>query len=121
MTRVREQRRVAALEDVPTDGFLLVDVDGVEIGVTSSQGRLYAVRNVCPHMGAPICRGSIGGTMVPSDPGDLEFGLDGLVLRCPWHAWEFSLEDGHTVCGIDRGRLRLYATEVRGGDVFVEI
>lgn len=120
MTRVRESRRVAAFADVPEREFLIVDLDGVEVGLTTSNGRVYAVRNVCPHQGAPICRGRIGGTMVPSEPGALEFGFEGLILRCPWHAWEFSLEDGKTVCGIDRGRLRLYSTEVRGEDVFVE-
>ena len=120
--RTRERDvSVASLDRVPTGSFLVIDVEGVEIGLTRSKDRVYAVRNVCPHQGAPICRGRVGGTMMPASPDQLVFGLDGLVVRCPWHAWEFNLENGQAICGIDRGRVRTYPTEVRDGNVFIRL
>jgi 3-phenylpropionate/trans-cinnamate dioxygenase ferredoxin subunit len=53
-----------------------------------------AVRNVCPHQGAPVCRGAIEGTWVASAPGEFVWGRDGEILRCPWHGWEFDLQTG---------------------------
>ena len=55
-----------------------------EIGIyRSSDGSLRAFRNFCPHRGAPVCQGEVRGTMLPSEPDVLDYGLEGRVLRCP--------------------------------------
>lgn len=66
------------------------------IGVYRVAGRLYAVRNQCPHMGAPLCKGRLGATYLPrgAAPDPFEETLANRVLRCPWHGWEFDIATG---------------------------
>ena len=71
------------------------------------RGRDQAVRgflNVCRHRGSQLCL---------TDSGEV-----GSTIRCPYHAWTYSL-DGQLVAapnwrvdGIDRGRYRLHQVHV---------
>jgi Ferredoxin subunits of nitrite reductase and ring-hydroxylating dioxygenases len=72
----------------------LVTIGRVEIGVFNVDGTFHAYRNVCPHAGAPVCVGRIGGTTLPSPVYEYNYGREGRVIRCPWHGWEFDLETG---------------------------
>jgi 3-phenylpropionate/trans-cinnamate dioxygenase ferredoxin subunit len=68
-----------------------------QVAVFNVDGRLYAVNNRCPHHGGPLCHGSIGGTRLPSDPGQYDWGMEGRVLTCPWHGWQYELDTGQTL------------------------
>lgn len=108
---------IGALSDFPVGEMTIVDVAGIEVGVYhASDGSLRAVRNVCPHYAAPICRGTVSGTMVPSAPGTFEYGRDEQVLRCPWHGFEYDLSTGDPLYNATRGRLRTYDVTVRTDD-----
>ena len=37
----------------------MVPVDGQDVGVVSWRGEYFALRNICPHLGAPLCDGSL--------------------------------------------------------------
>ncbi|GAB3348064.1 Rieske (2Fe-2S) protein [Amycolatopsis echigonensis] len=112
--------RVAALEEVPEDRFLIVDVEGTEVGIVRDGDQVHAVRNLCPHHDAPVCRGRVAGTMLPSAPGEMSYGLDRRVVVCPWHQFEFDLVSGRPLFTNVRGRIRTYAVTVDGSDVYVE-
>ena len=116
-------RRVVCAETALSPGrWLVVDIDGRSIGVLSVAGRLYAIRNRCPHQGAELCSGTVGGTMVPSGPLTYEYGLEGQVLRCPWHGWEFDLETGEKLFDPTcRGRVKTYPVDVEDGLVVVDV
>ena len=92
----RSGRRVTvcAKSDLPMGARRIVDVAGVSIGVFNVGGRLCAIRNVCPHMGAPLCQGTIHATHRPSDVHEFDPALKDRILRCPWHGWEFDLITG---------------------------
>lgn len=92
---------------------------GVSIGVFNIGGEFFAIKNVCPHMGAPLCQGSIHATHAPSDVFAFQPDLAGRVLRCPWHGWEFDIVTGKGL--YDRNsRVASYACEVdENGDVVV--
>jgi nitrite reductase (NADH) small subunit len=95
-------------------------VEGREIGVLrTAAGTWYAARNLCPHRGAAICEGQVSGTMLPSPPGELRYGLDDTIVRCPWHLLEFSLETGECVFGTYPKKLPLYRVACRDGTVLV--
>lgn len=93
-----------------------------EIGVfRTADGALFAVRNVCPHKGAPICRGKVTGTMLPSAPGCLEYGMEERVLRCPWHGMEFDVRTGEALFGETNTHVRTYPVSVREGVVEISL
>jgi len=115
-------RRVVCPEaDLPPGKRVLLDVGGRSIGVFNVEGRLFALRNSCPHQGAELCAGTLGGTMVPSQPLTYEYALQGLVLRCPWHGWEFDLETGEKLFDPrSRARVKTYPVTVEDGVVVVD-
>jgi nitrite reductase (NADH) small subunit len=94
---------------------------GVSIGVFNIEGQFFAVKNVCPHLGSPLCQGSIHATHAPSDVFSFQPDLKGRVLRCPWHGWEFDIVTGKAL--YDRNsRVANYVCEVdESGDVVVLI
>ena len=101
------------------DGIMPADR---EIGVLlTADGRWHAVRNLCPHRGGAVCRGRIRGTMLPTAPGTLEYGLDGKILVCPWHQHEFDVESGECLFIDDQARLVKYPVEVADGEVRVQV
>ena len=84
-------------------------------------GRLFAIRNVCPHQGAPLCTGVVGGTMLPSAPHEYVYGMGGKVIRCPWHKFEFDLETGRSLHDPDRLRVATFPVTVEDGRVVVHV
>lgn len=111
--------RVARVQDIPERGGLVVTVDEAEIGISRVGDRLVAWRNVCPHFAAPVCKGTVAGTTLPSGVYEYEYGRDGEILQCPWHGWEFDLLTGRHLAAGSRARLRQYPVEVRGDDVYI--
>jgi nitrite reductase (NADH) small subunit len=96
--------------ELPPGKRKLVMANRREIAVFNVDGALYALFNRCAHHQAPLIAGEIGGTNVPSPVGQLQRGLEGRVLQCPWHHYEFDLATGR--CLSDE-RLRVAAYEVR--------
>jgi 3-phenylpropionate/trans-cinnamate dioxygenase ferredoxin subunit len=98
----------------------IVEVNGVSIGVFNVNGAYYALRNRCPHQGAPLCLGSIKGTTLPSQPGEYIWAREGEILRCPWHGWEFDITTGRSVCNPHRTLVRSYDVTVEPVDPSIE-
>src|SRR5205823_4913890 len=118
-TRALVRYRVGAVDDFPQDRFRLFELDGRPVGVVRTAQGFYAVRNRCPHQGADICAGTVGGTMVASAPQQYEYRDSTPVVACPWHRWEFELETGASFGRVTSKRLVTYAVEVQDGDVYV--
>ena len=53
--------RVAALDEIPTNGSKLVEVDNVRVALFNLDGELYAIEDVCTHDGGPLVEGEIVG------------------------------------------------------------
>ncbi len=97
-----------------------VEVKGHSIGLFNVNGRFVAALNLCPHELAPVCRGRVGGTTLPSPPGEYRWGRAGEILACPWHGWEFDLLTGKALADA-RVRLRFYPVTVEDDTVFVTL
>lgn len=122
MTNEPQQVAVGRVDDFTPGHFVIVQAGRWELGITRlADGELRAVRNACPHKGAPICRGIIGGTWPPSEPGELSYDRDGEVLVCPWHGYEYDLRTGTEMFQKTPTRLRLFPVTVRDGEVFVTV
>ena len=97
----------------------IVAVGGKSIGIYGIDGQLYAIRNLCPHQGAELCRGLTSAWVVSSGPGDFRFEREGEIVRCPWHQWEFDIKTGCLI--IDPStRTKTYDITVERYDVTVE-
>ena len=70
--------QVAKSEEVKERFAISVNVNGKKIAVFRHMGELYALRDSCPHQGAPISDGYVD---------------EGYVV-CPHHGWKFKLKDG---------------------------
>ena len=103
---------VGKVSELPPGERKIVEVQGRSIGVFNVHGTYYALRNSCPHQGAPLCRGAITGMPVPSKPGEYVWAREGEILRCPWHGWEFDVTSGRSVCNPHRTRVKTYEVTV---------
>jgi nitrite reductase (NADH) small subunit len=109
---------VATVEEHKPGTPLIVEVAGRSIGVIrTTNGRVYALRNACPHHGAQLCAGEVTGTMLPSGPHEYRYDATETVIRCPWHGYPFRLEDGRCATRPDKLRVKTYAVEIEGDDV----
>jgi nitrite reductase (NADH) small subunit len=106
--------------DLPPGGTKIVEIGRLSIGLYNVDDRIYAVRNLCPHHGAELCRGEFGGTMLPSEVGEYQFGMADRVIQCPRHAWQFDIETGRALHDPKR-RCRVYVTKVENGRVLVDV
>jgi nitrite reductase (NADH) small subunit len=109
---------VARVDELKPGECKLVEVKQRSIGLFNVNGEIIAALNVCPHELAPVCRGRIGGTTLPSPPGEYQWGREGEILACPWHGWEFDLLSGRALAD-ERVRLRLYPVTVEGDTIYV--
>lgn len=89
----------------------IVTIDRVEIGVFNVGGEYHAYRNICPHAGAPVCVGKIGGTTLPSPVYEYNYGRENCIIRCPWHGWEFDLKTGEHLVD-PQTRLKKFPVEI---------
>ncbi len=103
---------VARVSDLPPGSRKIVSVEGRSIGVFNVKGEYYALRNMCPHQGAPLCEGSLHGTAATTKPGEYEWIREGEILRCPWHGWEFDVTNGRSIFNPHKMRVKVYDVTV---------
>lgn len=116
--RKRTRWPVAQASEIQPGECRIIEVKRLSVGVFNVNGDFVAVLNVCPHELAPVCRGRVSGTTLPSPPGEYRWAREGEILSCPWHGWEFDLRTGQALAD-PRVRVRRYPTEVEDGTVFV--
>jgi len=95
--------KVATTDEIEPGTGKLVQVNGLEIAVFNVGGQFYASGAVCPHEGGPLEDGT----------------LDGDVVICPWHGFDFDLKTGECVVDSDL-RVPIYPVKVEGDSILVE-
>jgi 3-phenylpropionate/trans-cinnamate dioxygenase ferredoxin subunit len=103
---------VGRADDIPPGSRKIVRVAGRSIGVFNVEGEFYAIRNRCPHQGAPLCEGKLWGVLSAETPGSFVYDSRKEILACIWHGWEFNLRTGQSWCDPQRLRVRSYAVSV---------
>ena len=117
----RGWRPAGRIEDFPPDSLTARDVSGRTVIVANTPRGLFALGAVCPHQGAPMAGAELCGTMVASQPGTFEYGCHLELVRCPWHRWEFHVDDGRAAFGTSHKRLVTYPLRVSDGEVQVHL
>lgn len=98
--------RAAKLGAVLPGSVAEFDVAGKAVALANVAGKLYAINSVCVHEGGPLGEGA----------------LNGNVVICPWHAWEYDVTTGKIVGSPDGTEgVACYPVEVRGEDIFVDV
>ena len=110
---------IGKLDEFPDDTRRVVDIDGEEVAVFNVRGAFHAMRNACPHKGAPLCTLPPTGMMVASAPDVYEWGREGEIVRCPWHRWEVDITSG-AVLTDPTLRVKRYEVRVEDGHVVLE-
>lgn len=112
LTVVNGRCVVCRVDEIPPGSRRIFVVGGARgIGVFNVDGRFFAVRNVCPHKGGPICRGRLRPHVVGPEVNRIAFEREGEVLKCPWHQWEFDLHTGWSLYA-PRLRVKTYPVEI---------
>lgn len=90
----------------------IIQVGRQSIGVFNVDGEYFALRNHCPHQGAPLCLGRLMGKVTADVPFQVEYSERDTVVKCPWHGWEFDITSGESVFNPHRVRVRSYEVTV---------
>lgn len=95
--------KVAKKSEIPADTGKLVQVNGQDIALFNVDGKVYAIHQVCAHQGGPLDEG----------------GLEGKIVTCPWHGWQYDVTTG--VCQFnDAIKQPTFKVKEEGDDVYVE-
>jgi nitrite reductase (NADH) small subunit len=111
---------VCKITDVTPGNQRIVTVGKYSIGVFNVEGSFFAVLNVCPHRGGPVCEGPQCGTSLPTDRYEFKYGREDSLVRCAWHGWEFDLRTGQCL-GAPKVKARTFSTSVENGEVVVHV
>ena len=95
---------VAQVEDVLPGTVRPVRVGDEEIALAHCDGGFYAVQGHCLHLQGPLGEGR----------------LDGCVLTCPWHGWQYDVRTGQNEFDLAI-QLRTYDVQVDNSDVRVRV
>lgn len=113
--------RVCRAEEIAPGERKIFPLGEHGVGVFNVEGTFHAVYNYCPHEGAPVCLGGVRSTNEWDErKREYVMVLNGQVLRCPWHQWEFDLATGDSLAKPVR-RVKTFAVEVVDGEVMVLI
>jgi nitrite reductase/ring-hydroxylating ferredoxin subunit len=92
--------RVAGVADVQPGHGMVAEVNGKTVAVFNVDGAFHVVDNTCLHRGGPLGEGEV----------------EGSVVTCPWHGWQFNVATGACVNN-PSGKVAIYQVKVEGSDV----
>jgi len=98
-------RTVIQLDEIWEGDLVSRQVDGVPVLLINVDGDVHAFFDRCPHAGTPLNQGS----------------LEGRVLTCSTHLWQFDVVDGGAGVNPKNCRLLSYPVRIEDGKVLVQI
>ena len=95
---------VAKVSDLAAGSGMVADVNGKAVALFNVGGTIYAIDNTCRHRGGPLGEGS----------------LEGSVVTCPWHMWQYDVSTGEVVANREI-KVATYAVQVEGGEIKIAV
>ncbi|HEY6292357.1 MAG TPA: Rieske (2Fe-2S) protein [Terriglobia bacterium] len=80
-TMTPEFVKCADLSDLAPGSCRTVQVAGSELALFNVEGTIYCLDNTCLHRGGPLGEGV----------------LEGDVITCPWHSWQYNVRTGENL------------------------
>jgi nitrite reductase (NADH) small subunit len=96
--------KLASLSELPEGSAAEVEFEGRVYALYHINGVVSAIDGICPHQGGPLAEGLLEGTMV----------------TCPWHGWQFDVCTGKTPLG-PKIKQPVYEVRIDGQDVLVGV
>ena len=113
-----EKTFICRADEIKTGAPRIARIRNRSIGVFRIGDDFYALLNVCPHRGAPLCEGVQCGTTAPVAAAEFIYHRQDEIVRCAWHGWEFDIRSGEFL--VDRKiKARTFPVSVDGDDVYV--
>jgi nitrite reductase (NADH) small subunit len=95
---------LATLADLPPGALIEVERGEDRYALCNVGGEIRALWGVCPHHGGPLGEGALNGDLV----------------ACPWHMWEF--HSGTGACAMNESLcIATFPVKIEGGAVMVDI
>ncbi len=102
--------------------FKIVKINNLEVGIIKVGNNEYRVyKNSCPHRLGPICKGTISGTFLPSKQGEFIYDLEGRIIRCPWHRYEYYIYSGNILYSDLKLKLKSYEYKIIKNKIFIKL
>jgi|SRR5215510_13542220 len=95
--------RVAKTAEIPDGAIRAFELNGKPVALANIGGKFYAIDGICAHRGGPLGEGT----------------LQGAVVTCPWHGWEFDVTTGRNTLNPAAG-VACFAIEIRGDEIYVD-
>src|ERR1700744_3547861 len=78
---VKELVEICPVDELEPGQTRIVDINNRSIGVFNVSGNFFALANLCPHAGGPLCRGQVTGTSVADKPYAVSWQRAGEIVR----------------------------------------
>jgi nitrite reductase (NADH) small subunit len=108
------------VDELSADGAIrMVEVGNAKIAIIRTpEGGVHAVADRCPHRGARFSDGGkIRKLVTGPTSGEYEVVAGEYVVQCPFHGFEFSVDDGACPADPSHTRVRCYDVSVEDGVV----
>src|SRR5882724_5657129 len=96
--------KLLAYSEIPEKSAKGLTLGDAEIAVFKVEGRIHALKNVCPHQHFSLLH-----------EGEI---CDGAVT-CPMHGWTFDLATGESRTG--QGKATVYPVQIKGNDILIDV
>ena len=97
--------RAAALSDIPENGTLAVEIDGVEVALVRTSEEVFAIHDECSHASIALSEGEV----------------EGCEIECWLHGSMFDLRTGKPTNLPATEPVPIYPCRVDGDEVYVDV
>lgn len=104
LSAMNEFIEVCALNDIPANEPLIVEIDGNPLALCKVGDKVFALDDCCPHQGASFEGGEI----------------DDGILICPLHGWRAEVCSGQSLEAPSL-KIPMYETKVEDGKVYIKL
>ncbi len=96
---------VAKVSDIPEGACRAFEVNGADVAVFNVGGEYQATEGFCRHKGGSLGEGT----------------LDGNVITCPLHGWQYDVTSGECLTDGSVKKLTVYPVKITGDRIGIEM
>ena len=96
--------QLLSVESLPPGEAAEVVAEGRIFAVYNVDGEFRVIDGICAHAGGPLGKGT----------------LDGNIVTCPWHGWQYDVESGKN-CLTESICQTSWPVEIENGHVTIEL